>query len=82
MWVEKTLPSDKRFHLPSKKALQGTDFEVILVDCTESPIERPKKIAKVLFRQEKATHNKDNRICGQKERKDTFNSASARQEAR
>jgi len=29
--------------LPSKKELRESDFEIILVDCTESPIQRPKK---------------------------------------
>ena len=42
-WVEGVLIKDKRFQLPSKKALRETDFDVILVDCTESPIQRPKK---------------------------------------
>jgi len=42
-WVESVLIKDKRFHLPSKKELRETEFSVILVDCTESPIQRPKK---------------------------------------
>ena len=44
-WVEETLINDKRFHLPNRKKLQeeGLEFEVILVDATECPIERPKK---------------------------------------
>ena len=42
-WVEDTLIKDARFHLPSKKELRESNFEVILVDCTESPIQRPKK---------------------------------------
>jgi hypothetical protein len=43
--IERILIADKRFHLPGKKALlQGeTKFEVVLVDVTESPVERPKK---------------------------------------
>lgn len=42
---ESILISDKRFHLPGKKALlkEENKFEVVLVDVTESPIERPKK---------------------------------------
>lgn len=33
------------FHLPGKKKLreEGTQFEVIVVDATESPVERPQK---------------------------------------
>ena len=33
------------FHLPGRKALQSSEtvFEVVLIDATEQPIERPKK---------------------------------------
>ena len=43
--TEHILIADKRFHLPGKKALlkQENQFEVVLVDVTESPVERPKK---------------------------------------
>jgi hypothetical protein len=42
---EDILIADKRFHLPGKKALQksGTLFEVVLIDATECPCQRPKK---------------------------------------
>jgi hypothetical protein len=44
-WVEDTLVKDKRFALPGRKALLLSDaeYEVILVDASESPVERPKK---------------------------------------
>jgi hypothetical protein len=44
-WVEDTLIRDKRFALPGRKALLKSDmeYEVILVDASESPVERPKK---------------------------------------
>ena len=44
-WVEDTLIKSKEFTLPGKKALLKSDneFEVILIDAVESPIERPKK---------------------------------------
>jgi len=44
-WVENTLIKHKDFALPGRKALKNSDekYEVILVDATESPIERPKK---------------------------------------
>jgi hypothetical protein len=44
-WVEDTLIKDKRFALPGRKALLKSDmqFEVVLVDASESPIQRPKK---------------------------------------
>lgn len=42
---ETLLMQDKRFHLPGKKALRQSElvFEVVLVDATECPCERPKK---------------------------------------
>lgn len=44
-WMEDTLIKSKTFSLPGKKALlkSNAEFEVILIDATESPIERPKK---------------------------------------
>ena len=44
-WVENVLIKSKKFRLPGKKALlkSDMDFEVILIDAVESPIERPKK---------------------------------------
>ena len=44
-WVEDTLIKDGTFSLPGRKALLKSDieFEVILIDTTESPVERPKK---------------------------------------
>ena len=41
--MESILIRDKRFHLPGKKVLRENKFEVVLVDVTESPVERPKK---------------------------------------
>lgn len=44
-WVEDQLVKNKAFALPGRKALLKSDheFEVILVDAAESPVERPKK---------------------------------------
>jgi len=44
-WVEDTLVRDGTFSLPGRKALLKSDmeYEVVLIDATESPIERPKK---------------------------------------
>ena len=43
-WVENTLIKDGRFSLPGKKALLEDDnIEIVLVDVTECPIERPEK---------------------------------------
>jgi hypothetical protein len=43
--VEDALVRSKKFRLPGKKAFQPSDtvFEVILVDASEQPVERPKK---------------------------------------
>ncbi len=43
--MEDTLIRDGTFPLPGRKALLKSDaeYEVILVDATQSPIERPKK---------------------------------------
>jgi hypothetical protein len=44
-WVEDTLIQSRQFSLPGRKALIKSDheFEVILIDASESPVERPKK---------------------------------------
>lgn len=43
-WVEKTLINSGVFNLPGKKELHSLDKEaIVLIDVTESPIERPKK---------------------------------------
>ena len=44
-WVEDTLIKDGTFSLPGRKELlkSDIDYEVVLIDATESPIERPEK---------------------------------------
>ena len=43
-WVEDTLINSGKFSLPGKKVLlEDNEIEIVLVDVTESPIERPKK---------------------------------------
>jgi hypothetical protein len=43
-WVEDVLIKCKELHIPGRKALvNDPDIEVVLVDATESPIERPKR---------------------------------------
>ena len=58
-WIEDTLIKDGRFSLPGRKELLKSDaeYEIILTDATETPIERPQK-------------NKENII--QEKRKDTL----------
>jgi len=43
--IERCLIKSKLFHLPGKKTLTKSDveWEVVIVDVTEHPIERPKK---------------------------------------
>jgi hypothetical protein len=44
-WIEDTLIKNKAFHVPGRKAPLKSDvqFDVVLVDATETPCERPKK---------------------------------------
>ena len=44
-WIEDTLIKHPDFALPGRKALlkSDMDYEVVLIDATETPIERPKK---------------------------------------
>jgi hypothetical protein len=44
-WIEDTLIKSKKFSLPGRKALVKSDveYEVVLIDATESPCHRPKK---------------------------------------
>ena len=57
--IESILKRCKKFELPGKKKLSGTNhqYEVIIVDATESPIERPKKKTSLLFREKEKAHN-------------------------
>ena len=44
-WIEDTLVKHPDFALPGRKVLLKSDreYEVVLIDATETPIERPKK---------------------------------------
>ncbi|KEI36079.1 mobile element protein ISF1, ORFA [Francisella sp. W12-1067] len=44
-WIEETLIKHPDFSLPGRKALlkSDMDYEVVLIDATETPCERPKK---------------------------------------
>ena len=44
-WIEEALIKDGAFSLPGKKALLKSDveYEVVLIDVTETPVERPKR---------------------------------------
>lgn len=60
-WVEETLIKHPDFALPGRKALLKSDMEydVILIDATETPIERPKKPKAFLLRKKEEAHSKD-----------------------
>ena len=45
-WVEDTLINHPDFALPGRKALINDNYDTILIDATETPIERPKKSRK------------------------------------
>ena len=57
-WVENTLIKDGKFSLPGRKELLKSDveYELVLVDATESHIERPKKTALLLLREKEKTY--------------------------
>jgi hypothetical protein len=48
-WIEDVLIKDGTFSLPGKKALldESAEYEVVLPDATETPIERPKRGRKI-----------------------------------
>jgi len=55
--IENILSRDKRFDLPRNKDRKNTriSYEVILVDATESPIERPKKNRKPIIQEKRGS---------------------------
>jgi hypothetical protein len=58
-WVEETLVKHPDFALPGRKALLKSDmeYEVVLIDATETPIERPKKSKSgIIQAKRKGTH--------------------------
>lgn len=52
-WCEDTLIRSGQFTLPGKKSLResGRNYEVVLVDVTETPVERPKKSREAVIRE-------------------------------
>ncbi len=57
-WCENTLAKSKVFRLPGRKAVAASErvFDIVLIDATETPIERPKKTKALLFGQDEAAH--------------------------
>ena len=54
-WCEDTLITSRAFTLPGKKALVRSDrtYEVVLIDATETPVERPQKNSAATIRARK-----------------------------
>ena len=50
-WIEEILIKSAAFRLPGRKALlkSNMEYELVLVDATETPVERPKKTKVLLF---------------------------------
>lgn len=53
IWVENCLVSSKVFALPGRGSLQDLESGEILIDVTESPIERPKKTRSAIILERK-----------------------------
>lgn len=55
-WIENTLIKHPDFALPGRKALLKSDmeYELVLIDATESPIERPKKNKSAFIREKRS----------------------------
>ncbi|SPM44500.1 transposase [Orientia tsutsugamushi] len=62
-----TLVKHLNFALPGSKALVKSDmnYEVVLIDATETPIERPKKTKILLFRKEEKSYTKNSNSARQ-----------------
>lgn len=43
--TEEVLLRSKDFHLPGRKVLKETKWDIVIIDVAESPMERPKKTA-------------------------------------
>ena len=65
VWVENTLVKSGEFKLPGNKSLlkeKENNIEIVLVDVTESPIERSQKNKKMVFGQKERAYNKNSNI--------------------
>jgi hypothetical protein len=60
-WVEDVLAGESEFALPGKKKLRrkSASIQYVVVDVTESPINRPKKDQKEYYSGKKTAHAKD-----------------------
>jgi len=79
VWVENTLVKNGKFRLPGKKALYGedTNIEAVLVDVTESPVERPKKNQKRHYNGKKKRHTQKTQLIVNRQTKEIICTAHA-----
>ncbi|XVN40608.1 MAG: IS5 family transposase [Rickettsia endosymbiont of Argas persicus] len=70
-WVEDTLVKHPNFALPGRKVLMKNDmdYEVVLVDATESPIESPKKNKSYIIQEKKKRHTLKTQVVVNKKTK-------------
>ncbi|KIC77150.1 putative transposase for insertion sequence element IS702 [Neochlamydia sp. TUME1] len=64
-WIEDTLIKHPDFALPGRKALlkRDVEYDVILIDATETPIERPKKGKNTFTRKKEKAYPKESSDC-------------------
>jgi Helix-turn-helix of DDE superfamily endonuclease len=64
-WCENRLARSKAFRLPGRSAVAASEqvLDIVLIDATETPIERPKKTKALLFGQEEAAHAENAARC-------------------
>ncbi|WCR54522.1 MAG: hypothetical protein PG981_001544 [Wolbachia endosymbiont of Ctenocephalides orientis wCori] len=60
-WIEDTLVKHPDFALPGRKEVLKSDmeYEVLVIDATETLVERPKKAKKILFRKKEKAQYKN-----------------------
>ena len=64
--VENALIKSGKFSLPGRKALRdNVDFEVIVIDVAESPVERPQKNNDAITAARKSDHARQVHVDGQ-----------------
>ena len=73
-WIEETLIKHPDFALPGRKALLKSDieYEVVLIDATETPIERPKKRRVKHKKRIKNRNNKQKQFYSGKKKRHTL----------
>ncbi|WP_395462622.1 IS5 family transposase [Wolbachia endosymbiont of Cantharis cryptica] len=70
-WVEDTLIKHPDFSLPGKKELLkgNVEYEVLVIDGTETPVERPKKKQKCFYSGKKKRHTIKTQVVAEKKSK-------------